>query len=480
MGLRAPISSVIFVTWATVSIGLATDSNAGVNLTVDASFDSLDSNDTFGPGTLVPPDPDLAVGPSQVVVTVNTALQIYTKTGVPLTGPIDLTDFFGGFGGDCETASAAFPSILHDAEADRFVLAYFVNGQRACVAVTQTGDPNGAYFRYSFTLEASGFLDWPRLGIGRDAIYIGGELFPGGDSRVYALNKTAMYAGLGATMTSKTLGGNVVYPQPLNLTGSADNWPEGDSHFFVAGGELDFGVATLYAWTDPFGSDQIGSLGSLDIASVHGTAVAAPMPAPQSGGSTIGGTIFGRFPDFDYNNGTGWITSAVTCNPGSGETNCTQWVQLNLSTLEVVQAGLFASADVHRIYPDLAVNRCGDMAVGYTRTSSTSFPSIWAAGRHPSDPAGSLRPEVIVKAGELTYSAFDGEPLRWGERANTTLDPDGSTFWHVGPYSKNNGNASANWGTWVASMSFGQCDASTIFVDGFESGNAGAWTTGSP
>ena len=112
-------------------------------------------------------------------------------------------------------------------------------------------------------------------------------------------------------------------------------------------------------------------------------------------------------------------------------------------------AGILASDGDHRFFPDLAVNRCGDMVVGYTKSNSNIFPSVWASGRENTDAAGSLQPEVEVKAGEITYTAFDGSPHRWGDYTGMTIAPDGETFWYLGEYSKNTGSGSGRWGTYI-------------------------------
>jgi hypothetical protein len=136
---------------------------------------------------------------------------------------------------------------------------------------------------------------------------------------------------------------------------------------------------------------------------------------------------------------------------------------------------VFASDGDFRTYPDLAVNACGDMAVGYTRSNASIFPGIGVAGRQSGDAAGSLQAELNAKDGEVTYLGFSD---RWGEYTGMTIDPAGQTFWYAGIYSKDNGNGAANWGTYVSSFSFLECGG--VFVDGFESGDSSRWTTTIP
>ena len=64
------------------------------------------------------------------------------------------------------------------------------------------------------------------------------------------------------------------------------------------------------------------------------------------------------------------------------------------------------------------------------------FPGVFVTGRENGDPAGTVQSEVQLKAGEIAYTAFDGSPHRWGDYTGMTIDPNGSTFWYLGEYSK--------------------------------------------
>ena len=86
-------------------------------------------------------------------------------------------------------------------------------------------------------------------------------------------------------------------------------------------------------------------------------------------------------------------------------------------------------------------------------------------GRESADPLGTLQAEVEIKAGELTYTAFDGSPFRWGDYSGMTIDPDGETFWYLGEYSKDTGTAVGRWGTYIGSASFAACSSTCSVGD---------------
>jgi len=152
----------------------------------------------------------------------------------------------------------------------------------------------------------------------------------------------------------------------------------------------------------------------------------------------------------------------IACNPGGGTVDCVRWAQIDLTNATVVDAGVYGSSGEYRFFADLAVNHCNDMTVGYTKSSISMYPGIWVAGRESSDAAGTLQAETEMRAGDITYTAFDTVPRRWGDYTEMTIDPDGVTFWYLGQYSKNTGTTNGRWGTYIGSYSYPACTADAV------------------
>ncbi len=325
------------------------------------------------------------------------------------------------------------------------------------------------YNFYAFPVNVGGdFFDYPHIGVGVDAIYVGSNMFGGGEGRLFAFEKAAMYAGTPAASETQFLGADST-PQPMKIRGAE---PADGKHFFIAS-RSGVGVFELYSWDDPFGANTLVDEGSLDLPASHGVAVGFGIGSPQSGGSSIN-SIDPRGLDFEYRDGFGWLTNLVSCNPGAGTVNCVQWGQIDVATASVEQAGVFGTDGDYRIFPDLAVNSCGDMMVGYTKTTSSSFPGIWVAGRQAADPPGTMQGEIEIKAGEVAFGSG-----RWGDYTGMAIDPDGLTFWYLGEYSKNIPNQ-PSWGTFVGSVTFDNCVNDGLFSDGFEAGDTSRWSNVSP
>ncbi len=436
-------------------------------LTPGASFKSIDYTQSQQG---VPPDPDIMVGRDHVVVGVNTSFQVFDKSGNSLVGPLLYEDFWGANCGTGTGVSMFDPYSAYDEENGRYVLgitAYDpnVNGGDngyACIAVSQTDSAAGQWYLYSFDgnpgTGTDYFFDYPHLGVGQDALYLGSNMFGASFVRnhIFAFQKDAMYAGQSANSVKINIGSANFTLQPAKLKGYlTGGWPTNanEPHYFV---DAQYGnsqtVLTVWAFANPWGTPSLTQAGTVTVNSYS-----LPVAQPQLGGSNIQGND-NRLLDVEYWGGRLWATHTVGCNPGSGTVNCIRWYEINISsgTPVLVQQGTFASNGEYRSFPDLGVNACGDMLVGYTKTSSSIYPGVYVAGRESGDAAGTLKSETVVHAGEAYYTAYDSVPRRWGDYTGMALDPDGRTFWYVGEYSRN--QATARWSTWVAAHTWSDCN----------------------
>ena len=439
---------------ATEAIGPSVNAPASAG----ASFDSISYTECCGGGGNVPPDPELAVGPNHAIAVVNVALEIYNKSGATLLGPTTFASFFAS---NANCTGVFDPNVLYDEEADRYILAIDADGSYYCVGVSQTGNPTGSWNIYAFpTASGADFFDYPHAGVGHDAIYMGANIFGTSafkESRVWAFDKWAMYNGQPATSATKALPTTEDTPQPLNLHGfQQGTWPSTGPHYFFTETNYNGATYSVWSWANPFSGASPAKVGTVNLSTYTGVTAGMPLNVPQSGGSAVQGNDF-RPQDFEYRNGFAWSVSTIACNPGSGSVNCIRWAKINPTTATIVDAGVYASNGQYRFFGDLAVNHCDDMAVGYTKSSSSMWPGIFYTGRKASDAPGTLQAEALLKAGEIAYTAFDSVPRRWGDYTEMTIAPDGTTFWYLGEYSKNTGMTSGRWGTWIGSFTFADC-----------------------
>ena len=437
-------------------------------------FDAIVSNFTS-----VPPDPIMAAGPSHLVAIVNNRYQVWDKAGNPLTTDITMNTFFDGV----DNCSGVFDVFVdYDEAGDRFVMGGMSVFQAVgvdsylCIAATATGDPTGAWHRVGFRADASApetWIDFPHTGIGLDAIYITGNMF--GDSsgfnhiRVFAVDKDALYGGAPITVADSNLGSLFFTAQPVKLHGyTSGGWPDpGTPHHFIA--HDSGGNSRIWRWSDPFNTDPV----------IYGTIVeehfgGIPPNAPELGGSgsNLNDSGSAKWLDAEYRGGRLWATRNVSCDfEGGASESCIDWVQIDVSgpapVLEQQQTGGgYGSSGDFRYYPDLSVDRNNNIAIGYTKSASTTYTEVWVTGREFGDAAGTLQPEVLQRAGLGMYTdgaGCQGGCDRWGDYTGLTVDPDGCTFWYLGQYSD---GGSWNWGTHIANFRFSSCSVdSSLQVD---------------
>ncbi len=166
------------------------------------NFEGLSNTDNFNVlGVRVnPPSNSADVGPNHYVQMVNLTLAVYNKAGARILGPLALGSLWDGFAvPDC-AGNSGDPIVLYDQLAGRWLLSQFDATDPPyylCVAVSQTGDPTGAYYRYAFN-SGSILPDFPKYGVWSNSYIVTTRDFNGGTYTgvsVYALQKSDMLAG---------------------------------------------------------------------------------------------------------------------------------------------------------------------------------------------------------------------------------------------------------------------------------------------
>jgi hypothetical protein len=180
-----------------------------------------------------PPDQALCVGNGFVVESVNSVIRVRDRNGAPLTGVQDLNTFLGYPAAIDRTTGVIGPQVIdpvchYDPDFNRFVFAdttlgslpdgTFTGKNTIDVAVSNTGDPTGAWTVYRIPAQNDGtdgtpdhgceddegahgpcFQDYPHIGGDRNGIYISTneyDLFGDGfnAAQVFALSKRELAA----------------------------------------------------------------------------------------------------------------------------------------------------------------------------------------------------------------------------------------------------------------------------------------------
>lgn len=118
------------------------------------------------------------------------------------------------------------------------------------------------------------------------------------------------------------------------------------------------------------------------------------------------------------------------------------------------QSGTFAPGPrLFRWMGSVAMNKAGDIALGYSTSSPEDYPSIAYTGRTAGDPLGQMDREQTVVSGS---GSQNGGLTRWGDYSAMSVDPeDDCTFYYTQEYQKNTG--AFNWSTRINSFKFQGC-----------------------
>jgi hypothetical protein len=97
-----------------------------------------------------------------------------------------------------------------------------------------------------------------------------------------------------------------------------------------------------------------------------------------------------------------------------------------------VQQGTYAPDSSYRWMASPAIDRFGNIGIGYSFGGTPAFPGQRFAGRAAGDPPGTLAlAERVLVEGQASQTTT----LRWEDYTQTAVDPrDDCTIWYVGDY----------------------------------------------
>ena len=439
------------------------------------NFEGVDNVDH-----VLPPDTEGDVGPNHYVQWVNLSIAIWDKQGNKIFGPVEANTFWDGFGGPCDQCNDGDPIAIYDRWADRWFISQFAipsgNGPfYQYVAVSVTGDPTGAYYRYAFEFPNHYFGDYPKFGVWPDAYLMTANQFGSdwGGVAVLALERQKMLAGdPTASFQYFNLGGvNLDFAGvlPSHAEGTLAP-PQGANGLFLGleGISLGFGANSLDVWefhldwSNPTNS-RFGVQGQpnakLPTAAFDSNLCnfypCVPQPGTGAKLDTLSDFLMYRLQYRNYGDYETLVASHTVDVDGSDHAGV-RWYELRrqAGTWSIFQQGTFAPDQEHRWMANLALDHAGNLAVGYSVSSTTVYPSVRYAGRLVGDPPGELTQgevELVAGAGSQT-SQYD----RWGDYSAMSVDPsDDCTFWYTQEYYVS--TSSAGWSTRIGTFTFPGC-----------------------
>jgi hypothetical protein len=470
------------------------------------NFDGISNQDNFNLfGFRVnPPDPVGDVGPNNYVEMANLAFAVYDKLGNMLLGPVDTGTLWDGFAvTDC-TDPSGDPVVLYDQTTDRWLLSQFTTRGPVyydCVAVSQTGDPTGAYYRYAFKTQSdpelpggSFFPDYPKYGVWTDSYVLTTRDFgdvSGYGISVYALEKNKMVDGLAkARAVQFFIDGNIAENLPLVGDGllpadiDGKQKPKTDTAIPIVGTQDDgggygatFDAVNVWDLSVKWRSTPTASLTlntQLPVAPFDSVFPCAPtsrdclaQPGITNPAQYLDILSYRQRPTYRlaYRNFKGYeslvTNQSVEARPGVAGA---RWYEIRRAadgSYSLFQQGTFAPNDgVNRWMGSIAQDKKGNAAVGYSVVNGVDvYPGIRYTGRLAGDALGTMG-----NVGEGTIINGSGVQRttnsRWGDYTSMNIDPvDDCTFWYVNEYYTLAGqnSSTAGWQTRIASFKLPGC-----------------------
>jgi hypothetical protein len=420
----------------------------------------------------VPPDTNGAVGTTQFVQMVNVTIAVYDKgTGALVLGPALINSIWRGFGGPCEAGNGGDPIVVHDQLADRWLVSQLqFNGSftsfQQCIAVSTSPDATGSYNRYEFDFGAN-LPDYPKFGVWPDAYYYSANTFTpfGGTfnflgAQACAFDRAAMLAGRAATTICFQNPPSVASLLPSDLDGSTLP-PKGQPNFFVDIADssnleifqfhVDFARPANSSFTGPA---PIPVARFSEICARAITLACIPQPPPGERVDGLGDRLMFRLAYRNFGDHESLVANHTI---KGGALAGVRWYEIRspASAPFVFQQGTVVDPDTSFWMGSIAMDKAGNIALGFSASSLRLNPSVFVVGRTPADPPGTMSgPLVLVSGGGAQERSF----MRWGDYSSMALDPsDDCTFWYTQEYYRTSGRF--DWSTRIGAIKFDSCRA---------------------
>ncbi|MBL7138377.1 MAG: T9SS type A sorting domain-containing protein [Bacteroidales bacterium] len=431
----------------------------------DLLTDTTISNfDGIGAGGSVPPDTYGEASLDYYFQVVNTSYAIFNKTGEMIFGPYPSHTIWMGMPNNDNSGDAV---VLYDETADRWLFTQFSLPNYPSgpffqmIAVSQTSDPTGSWYRWQYEFPL--MPDYPKFGVWQDGYYMSSNNFSSqgfANNGAYGYDRTAMLAGdpdavrISFTLSAGGGGFNTIYP--ADCDGPLP--PAGTPNYFGFIKRISpqyFGFYEFHAdFTNPSNS-TFGNLLQINVSSFNSLLDGIPQLGTTRKLEAISDRLmyrvqYCRFDGYDA------IVTNHTVNVGYWVAGV-RWYEFRKTTgnWSLYQEGTYAPADGHsRWMGSIAMDTAGSIALGYSISSSSMYPSIRYTGRLRNDPLGqmTIAEKSIIEGGGCQTGIWSGRS-RWGDYSSMSVDPaNPTTFWYTQEYYAT--TSSSSWRTRVGSFTF--------------------------
>ena len=367
---------------------------------------------------------------------------------------------------------AGDPIILYYKPARRWFLTEFSSsGNRLLVYVSQTSNPQGAYYRYAFT--CTNFPDYPKYGFSTSSDAFLVSTNEGGPPTVYAMKLSALLAGTTSPFIKRAIGYSLngfgfQSITPVDLEGDnpapagmkplfvrhrddeshSNGTPDSGTNDWIELWEMDINWTNNTATTTKV---QDISIAEIDSKLCGLTSFACiKQPGTNNTLDPLRETVMYKAPMRVFDTHQSMVLCLSTDVDGADRAGV-RWIELRRNsgvitpTWTKYQEGTYApGTGTSRWMPAINMDKYGNILMAYSTSSNATgdFPSIKMTGRKPCDPLGTMTmAETTIIAG--ANSKTSNGDTRWGDYHHMAIDDfDGETFYYAGVYQQGANNAS--------------------------------------
>ncbi len=398
-----------------------------------------------------PQDPTGAIGTNFYLQAVNaTNIGVYNKEGV-------LLDTFTGnsLWNPLGESSFGDPIILFDSEKNQWIITEFApRGKNLLlVAISETKDPMGSYFVYSFA--TPNFPDYPKYAIWKDVITVSTNESGPGQLHQYFIDRQALMSGAEEVNIQRVeiLGNNqteagffVSTPvnwldgpmpsddKPITLRLNDSSWGEVEEDVLeIFQFDIDFVdpnntvVTNLSLVTTPYDGFPCSDTSGGEFACV-----------PQRGGGGLDAIpeVIMNVPQYrNFGTHESIVLNFITDVTNGENLSGIRWMELRKTPgndWSIYQEGTFAPDDgLDRYMGSIAIDGEGNIGLAYNVSGEDEYVGIRYTGRFATDELG----EMTVDEFTVVNGTNPINTSRFGDYAHMTVDPvDELTFWYTSEY----------------------------------------------
>ncbi|HET7373993.1 MAG TPA: hypothetical protein VFJ20_11425 [Gemmatimonadaceae bacterium] len=336
-----------------------------------------------------------------------------------------------------------------------------------CYALSTGADPLGSYYRYEFVRPL--FPDYPRPAVWPDGYYVPSST---GDDVIQkhacVVDRAKMLVGADATEQCVVIDG-VNFLNNADVDGTALP-PRGAPNIMMAAGGtqlhkmMEDSVILAWSfhvdWRDP-AKTRVDGPRRIPVAPYHylcdgQLTNCVPQAGTERRLDAQGDKLMARLV-YRRVGGQESIVAVHSVNTKAGGGGV-RWYEFRLDRHRepvVYQQGTYAPDSAFRWMASPAIDRNGNIGIGYSYGGAGEFAGQRFAGRLAGDPLGRLTlREAVLAVGEAAQTST----LRWEDYTQTAVDPsDDCTIWYVGDYFR---RGASSYSTRIGAFRLPGCPAS--------------------